>query len=88
MVISDNHKAHEQKRYSAAATQAAQPYLYFFIERYREAFIAELEAFIDAVEQGVPCQVGFEDGRRALVLAEAAYRSLQSGAMVKIEAAG
>jgi myo-inositol 2-dehydrogenase/D-chiro-inositol 1-dehydrogenase len=84
MVISDNRKPHELKRYSGAETEVGQPYLYFFIERYREAFIAELDAFIDAVEQRVPCQVGFEDGRRALMLAEAAYRSRQSGAMVKV----
>ena len=88
MVISDNRRPHELKCYSAAETEVGQPYLYFFIERYREAYIAELDAFIDAVEQSVPCQVGFEDGRRALMLAEAAYRSLQSGAMVKVEAAG
>ena len=84
MVISDNRRPHELKRYSGAETEVGQPYLYFFIERYREAFISEIDAFIDAVEQSAPCQVGFEDGRRALMLAEAAYRSLRSGAMVKV----
>jgi myo-inositol 2-dehydrogenase/D-chiro-inositol 1-dehydrogenase len=88
MVISDNRKPHELRQYTVTQTESAQPYLYFFIERYHEAFIAGLDAFIDSVEQGVPCQAGFEDGRRALMLAEAAYRSLQSGAMVKVEAAG
>ncbi|HSG94902.1 MAG TPA: inositol 2-dehydrogenase, partial [Afifellaceae bacterium] len=88
MVISDNRKSHELRRYSASQTEAGQPYLYFFIERYCEAFIAELDAFIDAVEHGTPCEVGFDDGHRALMLAEAAYRSLQSGTMVKVGAAG
>ena len=88
MVISGNRKAHELRRYSGTETEIGQPYLYFFIERYREAYIAELDAFIDAVEQGIPCQAGFDDGRRALILAEAAYRSLRSGAMVKVEEAG
>ena len=87
MLISDNRKPHEMRQYTATQTETAQPYLYFFIERYHEAFVAELEAFMDAVEQGVPCQVQFEDGRRALMLAEAAYQSLQSGAMVKVGAA-
>lgn len=84
MVISDNRKPHELRRYTPTQSETAQPYLYFFIERYREAFVAELDAFIDVVEKNVPCQAGFEDGRRALMLAEAAYRSLQSGAMVKV----
>ena len=88
MVISGNRRPHEARLYTATQAETAQPYFRFFIERYREAYIAELEAFIDAVEQGVPCEVGFEDGRRALMLAEAAYRSLQSGAMVKVEEAG
>jgi myo-inositol 2-dehydrogenase/D-chiro-inositol 1-dehydrogenase len=88
MVISGNRRPHELRQYTATQSETGQPYLYFFIERYREAYVAELDAFIDAVEQSVPCEVGFEDGRRALVLAEAAYRSLQSGAMVKVPQAG
>ena len=54
-------------------TAAQDPLLNFFIERYREAYGAELDAFIDAVEKGAPVPVGFEDGRRALLLANAAY---------------
>lgn len=58
--------------------------LYFFLERYAEAYKAELAAFVDAVEQGKPMPVGPEDGRQALVLADAAGRSLRSGRSVKV----
>jgi myo-inositol 2-dehydrogenase/D-chiro-inositol 1-dehydrogenase len=85
MLRSENRRPHEMRRYSAVEADAAEPYLHFFIERYREAFMAEIDAFVDAVEQGVPTQVGFEDGRRALILAEAAYRSIAEGRMVRVD---
>ena len=88
MVISGNRKPHELRRYSAARTEAAAPYLDFFIERYREAFDAEIDAFVTCVEKGEPPQVGFEDGRRALVLAEAAMKSAAEGRFVKVSEIG
>lgn len=85
MVRSENRRPHEMRRYGPSEADAAEPYLHFFIERYREAFMAEIDAFVDAVEQGTPAQVGFEDGRRALILAEAAYRSLAERRMVRVD---
>lgn len=58
--------------------------LHFFLERYAEAYRLELAAFIEAVTKGTPMPVGAEDGRQALVLAEAALRSLQQGRPVKV----
>ncbi|MER8481739.1 inositol 2-dehydrogenase [Mesorhizobium sp. M1322] len=88
MVISGNRKPHELRRYSAAQTEAAAPYLDFFIERYREAFDAEIDAFVTCVEKGEPPLVGFEDGRRALILAEAAMKSAVEGRSVKVSEIG
>lgn len=88
MLISDNRKPHGLKRYSAATTEAAEPYLFFFVERYQEAFMAEIDAFVKAVEERTPCEAGFEDGRRALMLAEAAYRSLAEDRMVRVDEIG
>ena len=85
MLISDNRKPHETRKYSSAGVEDSTPYLYFFIERYHQAYVAELDAFVECVQQGSQPEVGFEDGRRALAIAEAAYRSLQSGAMVDID---
>jgi myo-inositol 2-dehydrogenase/D-chiro-inositol 1-dehydrogenase len=84
MLISGNRKPHELRRFGAAQTEAAQPYLDFFIERYREAFEAEIDAFVQCIETGGAPEVGFEDGRRALILAEAAMRSAVEGRSVGV----
>ena len=89
MLLSDNRKPHEMRRYSGSRVEAAEPYQFFFIERYTEAFMAEIDAFVDAISEGRALSPGFEDGRRALILAEAAYRSLSEGRMVRVsEVAG
>jgi len=84
MVVSGNRKPHEMRRYSAKNVESAEPYQFFFIERYREAFMAELDAFVDAVETGAQPEVDFEDGRRALILAEAAYVSFRERRLVSV----
>ena len=59
--------------------------LYFFLERYAEAYRAELAAFVDAVVNRKPLPVTAEDGRQAIVLAEAAVKSLKSGRPVRLK---
>jgi myo-inositol 2-dehydrogenase / D-chiro-inositol 1-dehydrogenase len=88
MLISGNRTPHELRRFGAAATGAAEPYLDFFIERYREAFANEVDAFVDSIEKGAPVEVGFEDGHRALLLAEAAIKSAAEGRLVKVSELG
>lgn len=85
MLVSDNVKPDNVKRFGRDESEAAAPYLYFFIERYKEAFMAELDAFVAAVRDGAPASPGFEDGRLALVLAEAAYRSHAERRVVAVE---
>ena len=87
MLVSGNRKPHEMRRYTAAQSEAAAPYEFFFAERYAEAFRAQLDAFFDSIETGTAVQAGFDDGHRALLLAEAAYRSLREGRMVRVEEA-
>lgn len=84
MVQSENIKETGFKQYSRNAVETARPYPYFFMERYRSAFLAELDSFIAAVNSGSEPEVTFEDGRRALVLAEAAYRSVAEGRIVQV----
>jgi len=59
--------------------------LYFFLERYAEAYKAELAAFLAALKGKKRMPVGAEDGRQALVLAEAALASLKSKEAVKVK---
>lgn len=55
-----------------------------FLERYADAYANELDQFIASVSRRQPVPVGAEDGRRALVLAEAAIQSLETGKAVSV----
>ena len=56
----------------------------FFMTRYTAAYAAEISAFIDAVEKGTEPHPGGKDGLAALVLAEAALKSVREGRAVKV----
>ena len=60
------------------------PLLNFFIERYQEAYMLEITSFAEMVINKTNPVVGFEDGHKALILAETAYRSVISGKMESI----
>lgn len=85
MALSENRRAHAMTLHTAESTDRAEPLLNFFIERYREAFDTEISAFVEAVEAGRAPPVGFEDGRLALVLAEAALKSIAQGRVVAVK---
>ncbi|MCX6956170.1 MAG: inositol 2-dehydrogenase [Verrucomicrobia bacterium] len=68
-----------------ASNVSADKPMYFFLERYAEAYRAELAAFVDAVLNKKPLPVTAEDGRMAIVLAEAALKSLKTGRPVKVK---
>ncbi|WP_334174762.1 inositol 2-dehydrogenase [Pseudoxanthobacter sp.] len=88
LAISENHPAHRMVLSRAEFTARAAPLQNFFIERYREAFAAEIGAFVTAVTTGRAPDVGFADGRAALVLAEAALRSVAEGRTVAVSEIG
>jgi myo-inositol 2-dehydrogenase / D-chiro-inositol 1-dehydrogenase len=85
MAISENRRPHEMTLHTVDFTDRAEPLLNFFIERYREAFDAEISEFVEAVEQRRAPSVGFEDGRLALVLAEAALKSIAERRVVAVK---
>ena len=85
MAISENRRPHEMTLHTASFTDRAEPLLNFFIERYREAFDAEISEFVAAIEEKRAPSVGFEDGRLALVLAEAALKSITEGRVVAVK---
>jgi myo-inositol 2-dehydrogenase/D-chiro-inositol 1-dehydrogenase len=84
MLQAHNRRATTVERWTKGRTEAKDPLLYFFIERYKEAYVHELDAFIAALEQGTACSPGFEDGRRALLLANAAYEGIATGRTVRL----
>jgi myo-inositol 2-dehydrogenase / D-chiro-inositol 1-dehydrogenase len=80
-----NRTATTVEKADGAAVSGDKP-LYFFLERYADAYRAELAAFIAAVRAKRTMPVGPEDGRQALVLAEAALKSHRTGRPVKLAA--
>jgi myo-inositol 2-dehydrogenase/D-chiro-inositol 1-dehydrogenase len=79
MLQTENQRATTLRRWSAQSTDGQDVLLNFFIERYMQSYINELGDFIGAVEAGRAPSVTAEDGRRALLLADAAVRSNQTG---------
>ena len=57
---------------------------FFFIERYAQAYKDQLDAFVNIVMNNEKPSVSFEDGRNALILANAAYDSLNNGKSMKV----
>ena len=57
-----------------------------FVERFREAYLAELQAFVDAVRAGEEPSPGLADALAAVRVADAATRSRRAGTWVAIGA--
>ncbi|WP_175957074.1 inositol 2-dehydrogenase [Schaalia sp. Marseille-Q2122] len=73
-------------RYSTAEhTNAEDPYLDFFLQRYEAAYSAELSEFIAAITEGRRPSPDIEDGAAALRLAEAAEESARTGKVVRLD---
>lgn len=69
----------------AVATEALDPVMDFFLERYTPAYLAEIDHFVDCVENNQTPMVGYADGRAALALADAALESLKTGRTVALD---
>ena len=57
-------------------THAALP-PYFFVERYKAAYLSELQAFFKCIQEGTPPPVTGKDGRVPVVMGLAALKSLR-----------
>jgi myo-inositol 2-dehydrogenase/D-chiro-inositol 1-dehydrogenase len=57
---------------------------YFFLERYKESYITEMQEFIDSVRYNRHPSVNGEDGLQAVLIAKAALRSYQNNCPVKL----
>ncbi|MGS2723907.1 inositol 2-dehydrogenase [Porticoccus sp. GXU_MW_L64] len=57
---------------------------HFFLERYADAYRLELDNFVACIRDQAQPRAGADDGLQALVLAEAALASLESGRAVKL----
>jgi len=84
MLISENRRHTQVTKHLKDATSISEPLLNFFIERYAEAFNAEINSFVQAINGKAPVEVGFEDGRIALLLAEAAFKSAHENRVIQL----
>ncbi|MFT4051820.1 MAG: inositol 2-dehydrogenase [Microbacterium sp.] len=70
---------------TADAVEARSPYEPFFLQRYAIAYAAELREFIALVHGRPSASPTFDDGRAALILADAAQRSAEEGRAVSVD---
>jgi myo-inositol 2-dehydrogenase/D-chiro-inositol 1-dehydrogenase len=85
MLIAGNRHATSVQSFGPISTGAADVALPFFIERYAEAYAAEIGHFLDCVGSGALPMTSFADGLEALRIADAAEQSLRAGAPVRLD---
>lgn len=69
---------------SKDVSSASEPLMNFFLERYAAAYRNELALFIQGISEGKVLGSTFDDGRAALILADAAHESARTGMSVKV----
>lgn len=84
MLCSNNPNPLAVTSYTATSTDAHSPLMPSFLERYARSYQLQLADFINTVEAGCTPEVTFEDGRRALLLADAASEALRTGCVVRL----
>ena len=84
MMISNNQTPTSVQKFSERNTESKDPIHYFFIERYEQAYRDQFNDFVETIKNHSNPSVSFEDGRNALILANAAYESYNSGRVIDI----
>lgn len=84
MLSHDNLRPTTVRRSTATTTEAQEPLLNFFLQRYEQAYRSEVDAFITALVEGTALPTSVDDGIRALVLAEAAIEAVRTGKTVRV----
>jgi myo-inositol 2-dehydrogenase/D-chiro-inositol 1-dehydrogenase len=84
LLTHDNLRPTTMRVTTAETTDARDPLLNFFLERYAQAYRTELDAFIDALVEQKPMPTTMRDGVMALRLAECAIESVRTGRSVAV----
>ncbi|MDR2159076.1 MAG: inositol 2-dehydrogenase [Treponema sp.] len=82
--VAENDLPNTVKLYGETGVTGEKP-LYFFLERYKQAFIDEMISFMDSVRRDKPVAVSGEDGLEDMYAALAAGRSLKERRPVAID---
>jgi myo-inositol 2-dehydrogenase/D-chiro-inositol 1-dehydrogenase len=86
MLQAGNKRATTVEAWTDEATEAKDPVLHFFIERYTDAYAAEIDHFVTCLANRTTPMASFADGLAALRLADAALESMRTGRSVKLAA--
>ncbi|GAB4442935.1 MAG: inositol 2-dehydrogenase [Anaerolineae bacterium] len=87
VVVVANNTPHNAVYSNTEGVHSALP-LYFFLERYTEAYVAEMKAFILAIAQDTAPPVTGLDGRIPVVMGQAAWKSYRENRPVKLSEIG
>ena len=85
MVISNNQTTNSVERFTNTSTSSKDLIHFFFIERYQQAYRDQFNSFIECIKMDTAPKVTFEDGRKALIIANAAYESFENKKTVEIK---
>lgn len=85
MLHAGNQRGTSLSFWGSGGTDLKDPIMDFFIERYTPAYHAEIDHFVDCIENDNKPIAGFRDGLEALRLADAALESLRTGQTVKLD---
>ncbi|TAJ72428.1 MAG: inositol 2-dehydrogenase [Phenylobacterium sp.] len=85
MIRADNVTESTVQVWTEAGSQADR-FQNFFLDRYAQAYRAEMAHFADILDGRVSPEIGYADGVAALALAEAAATSLRTGTPVRLTA--
>jgi myo-inositol 2-dehydrogenase/D-chiro-inositol 1-dehydrogenase len=82
--MADNNTPTSMVVYNESGTIRDKP-LYFFLERYEAAFIDEMKAFVNAIQEDKTTAVSGKDGLAPVLIALAAQESLKRGKPEKVD---
>lgn len=84
MLKAENMTETTVRHFTEDFTEKRPPFMNFFLERYMDSYRDELTEFMAAVDGEDVDYPDFEDGRKALLLANAALESAQTGQTVEV----
>lgn len=85
MLLAGNKTATTVQSSNAQHTDAADVLLNSFIERYTDAYAAEVDHFVECLQSGTTPLTNFTDGVEALRVAEAALESMKTGRTIRLD---
>ena len=84
MLISDNISENNVQSFNKSSSFNKNPIHYFFIERYQEAYRLQFDDLIKSIIKKNKPNVSFDDGKKALKIANCAAESVKHNKLVKI----